>query len=412
VTVQVGEEHLNDTIRDMERWTLPQLRKYKVRFVELARRGHLQEEGIVILQDTREPVKLNPAGHYRLSDELLSAGTVPQVGGEHRCALKFKAFVVETWLAWEFRNVNDVPVYHVFGYNAEEPTRIEKSSGHIADHNRERHVALPPSDRVPFMVFGFNAEEIGRIDRSRKYDGPSRIGYYPLQDWAWGRLQCENYIFEQTTIIWKKSACPFCPFNKEAANCTAAAAKRFNEHPEQTAHGLLVEYNSLCFNPRGHLYATGALLDVIDHHRVEKVQAAFEKRLAEIKEWGLYKVRRIYTAKGKAMRCVELLSSGPRAAVLADFGRAGNDSVNELVVKRGIQYAYFDQRMPPEMISATGKRGQKLKAKPVDRYPDTEGFFVVAPAFMKTKLRGKIEVFDARYRQALLRKEAVLEAVA
>jgi hypothetical protein len=54
-----------------------------------------------------------------LSDELRAAGTVPQFGGEHHCSLKFKAFVIETWL-----NENILGPVHTFGYNAAEPARI------------------------------------------------------------------------------------------------------------------------------------------------------------------------------------------------------------------------------------------------------------------------------------------------
>src|ERR1051325_5943991 len=46
VTAQVGEEHKCDTIANVERRTLPMLRALGVRFVELARRGHLEADGI------------------------------------------------------------------------------------------------------------------------------------------------------------------------------------------------------------------------------------------------------------------------------------------------------------------------------------------------------------------------------
>jgi hypothetical protein len=288
VTVQVGEEHLEDTVRHMEQRALPMMRRRGVRFVELARRGHLEEDGVVVMQDTREPEKLHPAGVWKLSDELLMSGTVPQFGDEHRCALKFKAFVVETWLAWEFRGATHPPVFHVFGYNQQEPTRVEKSEFHIARHNEDRLVPMPPG-RSPLMVFGFNSEEIGRINRSRAYDGPTRTGLYPLPDWGWGREKCVSYIMEKAGILWMKSACPFCPFNNEASKCTATAAVRFKKNPTQTAHGLLVEYNSLCFNWRGHLYRDYAMIDVIRKHGVTEVIDAFERKLDSL-QWGLYRV--------------------------------------------------------------------------------------------------------------------------
>lgn len=369
VTAQVGEEHKKDTIRDMEARTLPLMRELGVRFVELARRGHLEEDGIVILQDTREPYKLHPDGCYKLSDELLSSGTVPQFGGEHRCAMKFKAFVIETWLAWEFRG-EDKPVYHVFGYNADETIRIDNSEHHIARHNADREIEC---DRTPIMVFGFNSEEIGRIDRAKKYDGPNREGNYPLQLWGWNREKCEAYIFEQTGIRWRKSHCAFCPFCAEASKGESNAVRRWLEDPIQAAHGLLVEYNSLCFNPRGHLYRDRAMIDVVKRLNLTEVLAKFEEKLNSV-EWGFYRVRRIYTKKGKAARCVELVKTGSRKEMEALIN--AQDGRTEF--KRGIMYIKFQDRAP-------------------DVYPTLEGFYVAAPAYMITKLRGPIERFDERW---------------
>lgn len=375
ITAQVGEEHKQDTIRLMEERALPLLREHGVRFVEVARRGHLEEDGIVVLQDTREPYKLHPEGVYKLSDELLSSGTVPQFGGNHRCAQKFKAFVIETWLAWEFRGHADHPVYHCFGYNADEVSRAQNSDIHIARHNEERRV---PVTRTPLEVFGFNSEEVGRIDRSRLYDGPHRIGHYPLQDWGWNRQKCLDYIREKTGLTWVKSHCSFCPFCSEASKGLEGAVARWYAAPEQTAHGLMVEHNSLSFNPRGHLYRDIAMIDVIRARNVVPVIEAFERRLNTM-EWGFYKVRRIYTAKGKAIRCVELLLIGTRAGMESHLDeRVGEEFRDAVLTQRGIRYAMFERRVP-------------------DTYPTREGFYVAAPRFMATKLRGPIEKFNERW---------------
>lgn len=64
-----------------ERYILPLLRAERVRFVEVARCGHLEKEGIVVLADSRSPRSLHMDGAYKLSDELRAAGTVPQFGG-------------------------------------------------------------------------------------------------------------------------------------------------------------------------------------------------------------------------------------------------------------------------------------------------------------------------------------------
>lgn len=379
ITAQVGEEHKNDTIPHMEARALPMLREKGVRFVEVARRGPYEADGIVVLQDTRNPQKLHPDGVYKLSDELLRSGTVPQFGGEHRCAMKFKAFVIEAWLAFEFQRqpTDSKPAIHVFGYNAEEVRRIRNSDTHIRLHNEERSV---PDPKIPLMVFGFNSEEVGRIERARKYDGPSRIGLYPMQDWEWNRETGHAYILEKSGINWTKSHCSFCPFCSEAYKGLPGAVKRWEAAPEQTAHGLLVEYNSLCFNPRGQLYRNTSMAQAVLAKQgcgTAKVLIEFEALLNKQK-WAFYRVKRIYTKKGKALRCVERLLDGTRAEMqkkLCDHGDAFRLETTEY---HGITYRYFDKR-------AEGV------------YPTVEGFYVIAPAFMETKVCGDIEKFHNRY---------------
>lgn len=528
ITAQVGEEHKKDTVRDCEARMLPLLKGLGVRFVEVARRGFHEEDGIVVLQDTRAPVRLNPDGCFSLSSYLMRSGTVPQFGGIHKCAMKFKAFVIETWLALEFQHLElTKPVYHVFGYNSEETTRTDKSEYHIQRHNADK---LIPAPKPPLMVFGFNSEEITRVERSMLYDGPSRTGHYPLDEWGWDRAKCIGYILQQAGIIWRKSACSFClagdtevmtptgnvrisdlvgvpellvpfgvgqepyvigvwsrnpvrsfgvqpvlaltlkrgkrtkvikctadhrwyirteatrqrvvlgcvatteelppgvrlqacsdtgfeeqmcwtvvsvepageaevfcatvksvgyftladnlltgncPFCAEATKGEPDAVRRWEESPEDTAKGMLVEYNSLCFNPRGHLYRDRALQDVVNRIGVTAVQEAFARKLAEI-PWALYRVRRIYTKKGKALRYVEKRWDGERTLLLSTLERLREREDLQCKTQRGIRYAMFAERED-------------------DVYPTREGYYVVAPAFMDDKLRGKPEKFNERW---------------
>lgn len=380
VTAQVGEENKSDTVPHVERRALPLMRENGIRFVELARRGLKEEAGIVIMQDTREPVRVHPDGVYKLSDELLENGTVPQFGGEHKCAMKFKAFVIETWMGWEFRGETDRPVWHLFGYNAEEKSRIANSEFHIARHNEDQAIAITP--KTPILIFGFNSEEVGRIERSRKYDGPIRVGCYPLavDQWNWTREKCHDFILLQSGIDWKKSHCSFCPFCGEALKGEANAVARWNAAPEQTAHGLIVEFNALCFNPRGTLFKGRSLMELIVKHNVAAVLEAFNARLAGM-QWGFYRVRRIYTAKGMAVRCVERLAIGTRSEMDQQFEAtrtAGTNGIIMIQEARGIRYAMTNLRV-------------------ADVYPTQEGFYVVAPAFVNVKVRGPVAKFDQRW---------------
>src|ERR1017187_1712371 len=94
VSAQVGDE-FSDTGRDVETHILPLMRAHGIRYVQVARHGHLEADGITVLSDTTHPDRLFADGDYRLSDELRAAGTLPQFAGEHICSLKFKAFVLE-----------------------------------------------------------------------------------------------------------------------------------------------------------------------------------------------------------------------------------------------------------------------------------------------------------------------------
>src|SRR5215210_2388658 len=150
---QTGDEH-EDTQTLVQAYMFPLMRSHRIRFVEVARAGDLEEDGIIIIQDTREPYIFHREGAYKLSQHLKSVGTVPQYGGEHRCALKFKAFVIEYWLKYYFGR-NDV--CHVFGYNRDETERALRSTSGISKRNEQVLIA-----------FGYNTEETSRAGRNRE----------------------------------------------------------------------------------------------------------------------------------------------------------------------------------------------------------------------------------------------------
>ena len=97
ITSQVGDEY-TDTGRDVNTHILPLMRALGIRYVQVARHGHFEADGITVLDDSRTPARVFLEGDYKLSDELKANGTVPQYGGVHRCALKFKAWVIGQWL--------------------------------------------------------------------------------------------------------------------------------------------------------------------------------------------------------------------------------------------------------------------------------------------------------------------------
>jgi hypothetical protein len=452
---QTGDEH-QDTQNNVERYIFPLLRQHRIRFVEVARAGEHESDGIIVFQDSTEPRIFHRAGAYKLSDHLKLAGTVPQYGGEHRCAMHYKSFVIEHWLKYYFGR-NDV--CHVFGYNRDETQRAARSATGIAARNEQVLVAFgynkdegaradrnqaayqatnareqtqtrtvrvafgynaaeagraDNSDaayakrngrsqevRVAFgfnvdegnraarateldrqerrVAFGYNAAELNRAARTATHDTIARIGFYPLIDWGWSRTACENYIIEKLGIPFQKSACVFCPFNREASKSTPKGIARLQAHPEQTADALLVEYTSLCLNPRGALFNTKTLHTIVVNSEQNAARAAFEHKLGQM-EYGLYEVKRLYSGPGTAARSVIQIAKGQRAEMIAQF----ESFVSSLKLKpqseRGITYGYFAERGPD--------------------YPAIEGFLVVAPATVGTKVRGQFPVFEERFLQA------------
>ena len=87
VTAMTGDEHI-DTKIQTEKSILPRMREHDIGYVQVALAGQLEPDAIVVLDDTEEPRTVYLDGAYKLSDELSSAGTLPQYAGEYRRALK------------------------------------------------------------------------------------------------------------------------------------------------------------------------------------------------------------------------------------------------------------------------------------------------------------------------------------
>ncbi len=376
VTAMVGAEW-PDTGKDFQKYILPLFRQYGVRFVQVARKGHCEEDGIVILDDSRHPERLYLEGAYTLEEELESAGTVPQYGSEHRCSLKFKAFVIETWMEQYLSGL----ARHTFGYNADELERAAKCDKAMAAR----------------VTFGFNSDELDRVARGQKFDRPCRISHFPLVQWGWNRQRCIEYIFGKLGIIWKKSACRFCPF----AKITPQLIERQKQHPVETAKSMFTERLSLGMNQRGQLYKGQPLYQIVINSGNIAAEEQFETRLNAV-PWAVYRVRRIYKAKpiyvgdgkhrrligynpnkkGNADRCVEQLEIRPSAAEAIALLR-------ELAAKNSAEPPYQMHKLWYAHMRRCGSI-----------YPTSEEFLVAAPANVKTKARFGVSRFDAKWQDS------------
>jgi hypothetical protein len=286
LTAMTGDEFA-DTERLVTTHILHRLREHRVRFVQVARTGAVEADGITVLGDSRGPAQLHMRGPYRLSDELLSVGTVPQVAhGQRRCTHHFKGFPLT---AWTRREYGDNPIRRVIGYNADEQARADRAEGYSTD------------------------------------DQPYE---FPLISWEWGRERCEGYVRALIGETWRKSCCVFCPFTQGKADVLA----RYRESPCEAAEALFLEYVSLCMNPAMTLYGSRSLRSVLERDCNRDALRLLEERLAGC-AWAVYRVRRIVWAKGRADRKTERLREGGRAEVTAELLRRG--AVDECGVIRG-----------------------------------------------------------------------------
>jgi hypothetical protein len=360
ITAQTGDEYA-DTGRDVEAHILPLMRAHSIRFVQVARAGHHEADGIIVLDDTSRPTRVHLCGAYKLSDELRRNGTVPQYAGQHRCSLKFKAWVIETWLD---ANVRPGRTRHAFGYNSDETARVERCNAAI----RER------------IAFGFNADEGERVARSMTYNTVQRTAFYPLVEWGWNRARCEQYLRDAFGIGWKKSACVYCPFTP----LRGAALERHREHPDAVAEALMLEHLSLALNPRATLYRDRSLIQITRDDGNQKALDQYESRLASL-PWAIYRVRRIYAGPGKADRAVERQAVyASHAAATAALRQSAAGGKAELTELRGMLYAYIERRSAAV-------------------FPCREEYFVAAPAIVDDKARHGLAHFEVKWRSLQMR---------
>jgi hypothetical protein len=327
VTSQTGSE-FRGSISLCEQHVLPLLKAAGVRFVEIARHQRSQKgQKFTVLQDSRSPERLHPAGAYTLAREMIEAGTVPQSGGGHLCSIKSKAVPIEAWLAEQPELLGER--VHVMGYAKGEESRSAKD---VAARRAAGTLVEPYR-----IAFGFSAEEQGRIDDANEFRAKKAqvVAEFPLQAWGWDRDACLAFIAEQTGAVWPKSACTFCPFafSKKDRHLVLG---RFEAEPAEALEGLLMEAGALALNPRGKLFKTTGLREALEAAGHTEALALFEDAL-EAAPWAIYRTRRQFTERRdhvagcKKNRCscpisttkfgvnrsVEIVAQGTREEIVA-----------------------------------------------------------------------------------------------
>lgn len=341
VTAMTGDEW-PDTVELVERHVLPRLAEAGVTYVQVARAGASQKDGIAILDESEEPNCLYAEGAYKLSDELTSAGTIPQAAGSRYCSQKFKGWVIDTYLAECAPEVTR----HAFGYEAEEVVRASRCEEHMPNR----------------LAFGFESSEAARASRAKEYDSPLRVAEFPLIEWGWDREDCLRFI-QQTTGVssWPKSACVYCPFALTNRAGRERTLRRYDEDRESAMETLMLERRSLCLNPRGGLIAGERLFDLFWKH-LPAIAKSFE-RLAEESPHCVYEVRRIWRSKRQANRDLRVLHTGTRAeceALVRQHGKIdGSDGIERVYLLRK------GEELPArEHFIVAGPAGAREKALP------------------------------------------------
>jgi hypothetical protein len=289
-----------------ERHILPRLRAFRVRWVQVARAGASQSDGVAVLDDSREPARVHLAGVWKLSDELRAAGTVPQVAGSRRCSLRAKGWVLDEFLRTEMAGR---PYLHAMGYEVTEWRRARRDSG---------------------------------------YDTATRTGIYPLLDWKWDRRTAESYIQEITGAAWPKSACSYCPFALASRAGRARVLPMYRADPGTAVQALSLEYLSVALNPRqglaGGKRLAGILAATGDHGHV---LAAFQAQLDDV-SWQVYEVRRaarprLHGGSGPSqqVRSLRGIGTGSRSQAQAAVVHLAQVSGAELEDDDGITRAWI-----------------------------------------------------------------------
>lgn len=319
---------------------LPLMRQHQVRYVQVARTTGSQTDGITVLSDTTNPTVLHLDGAYKLSDEMLAAGTVPQMGGVRKCSQKAKGFPLDRVIAQVLGA--GTAFRHVIGFEANEPKRAVK-------------------DALSNTV--------------------QRTGEYPLIEWGWDRAACEDYIASLTGVLWLKSACVYCPFALSNKAGRIRALLQYRANVTAAVDALFLEHVSLALNPRQGLNGVDRLVDMVRTDGNIAALEALQERL-EGTEHAVYEIRRV----------VRPTKNDPTKAANA------SRSVKRLATGTWLDMEAHLLGLPGEYDSSDGhhrkwvhRRGQAL--------PAIEHMYVVAPAVVHDKTDPK---FEGWFHRALL----------
>lgn len=322
VTAMTGDEW-DSTRQQVTTHLLPLLRHYRIRYVQIARTGAREADGITVLSDTDQPAEVFTEGVYKLSTEMLTSGVVPSLCGTRKCSLKMKGWVINQWVA---RNL---------------------------DRSRLR------------QIIGFHAGETYRVEREQRfYTGETAPIEHPLVAWGWDNEACFDYLRARFGVEWKNSACDFCMF----AGGKPEVVARFRQEPMSGAKAIVIERTARAINPRITLYSRRSVEELL---RADGNTEAIELADEELQKgaWTLMRVQRIRYAKTQVHRRTEELARGTR------------DEMDARLIAESLL------RGVPLTHEGGHARLYLLRAPDAATYPNAEEMIVVAPGTVESKCR-------------------------
>lgn len=340
ITGMTGQEW-PATRRLVEQHLLPMMAAANVRYLQVARRGPRQADGVDILSDTRSPDRLHLVGAWTLAHELFDSATVPQTTGDRLCSQHFKAWPLDTVIA---ELTQGRPYRHVMGY--------ELSEGRRAERDATFNTAL-------------------------------RTGEYPLREWdgGWDRARAQEFLRETFGVdTWAKSACTYCPFALANKAGRVETVARFVDEPDAGVLALVMEFVATALNATQGLIKGQRLLSLLRTSTgTAAVLTAFERRIAEL-PWAVYDVRRTLSPRtdGKAnhARSVRLLDVGSPSEMRARLDQRARCA--------GVPVTLGDPAFPDDTHRRVWLRHRDLE-RLVKGRPTAEQFLVAAPATAVSK---------------------------
>ena len=291
ITGQTGKEWAR-TRYLVETYIIPILREQGVRYLQAARRGYKNKEGIVILSDSLDPqydstqCYTDCKGGYNLQQRLLEAGIVPlKANGRRFCSNWFKQFVCDTLVQLL---VGQHPRRRLIGFRADEEQRALKDHS----YGKEQLIVTPTEAEFRYLL-GFRADEVQRAAQDQQNSQFREVFEFLLIKWGIKEAECHKYVVERLKVQWRRSACTICCFSGQSGSRALMQAS-FAAQPEAGAEACWLEFVAMCMNPTQKLYGKTSVQDLLIRGGNTEAIDQFQALVDNWQHWAVYQVRRVF----------------------------------------------------------------------------------------------------------------------